>query len=328
MTDCKKPCKRGTCIPASVEFLNVKYDIIQENFNTVHSHLYKSYHSFAKRNNYLETGIPPLLERAMYAEIQLKMDGSNVELNTLRSQSSVNKTEMEDADFHYVKEENDISKTLCALHNSFVWNDCLGPVKAYNDYTNDSRTCTCKLMELPATCVNKTGQQLCSTYDTSRESYLCFERETQKLSAACTGHNISSGNFTGRMPSKPSLSHFENCNESYSEEMEEDFYRSKKERSTLLIRRFCKNDKEVKKSVYTGTRAIVRTIPLGHIGAVAWNCVDQRRTQNELRHCKVASEQLLTFRVSISQEFCLCLLQSIWHGVSFIFYNFIIMISF
>ncbi|XP_066475456.1 1-phosphatidylinositol 4,5-bisphosphate phosphodiesterase epsilon-1 [Tiliqua scincoides] len=317
MTECTKPWERSTCIPASVEYLNIKYDI-KKNFksNAVQNHLYKSYDSFVKKNTCLETGIPTLLEEAMYGEIQLKMDGSNVELKPLRSQSSVNKTDMEGAGFHYAKEENDISETLCALHKSFICHDCLRAVQAYNDYTNDSRTCTCKLMELPATCVNKTGQQLCNTYcSTSRDSYLCFKGATQKLNEPCTGHNFSSGNFTGRMPSKPSLSHFENCSESYGEEMEEDFYRSKKERSTLLIRRFCKNDREVKKSIYTGTRAIVRTIPSGHIGAVAWNCVDQRRTQNELRHCKVASEQLTIFRASISQALCSYLLHSIWHGI-------------
>lgn len=316
MTDCKNPWERSICIPASVEFLNIRYEIIKKSLesNAVYNHLYKSYDSFIKNSTCLVTGIPILLEGAMYGEIQLKMDGSNVELNPLRSQSSVNETEMDDSDFHYVKDENDISETLCALHNSIICYDCLRPVQAYNDYSNDSKTCTCKLMELPATCVNKTGQQLCNTCDTSRASYLCFEGATQKLNTAYSGHSFSSGNFTERMPSKLSLSPFENCSESYGEEMEEDFYRSKKERSTLLIRRFCKNDKEVKKSVYTGTRAIVRTIPSGHIGAVAWSYVDQRRTQNEFRHCKIASKQLITFQVSICQALD-SYLHSIWHEI-------------
>ncbi|KAJ8365683.1 hypothetical protein SKAU_G00145140 [Synaphobranchus kaupii] len=45
-----------------------------------------------------------------------------------------------------------------------------------------------------------------------------------------------------------------------------EFVRNKKERSTLLVRRYYKNNREVKKSVCAGTRAIVRTLPSGHIG--------------------------------------------------------------
>uniref|UniRef100_A0A8C4RUG4 Phosphoinositide phospholipase C n=1 Tax=Erpetoichthys calabaricus TaxID=27687 RepID=A0A8C4RUG4_ERPCA len=51
---------------------------------------------------------------------------------------------------------------------------------------------------------------------------------------------------------------------------------SKKDRSTMLIRRFYKNNREVKKSVYTGTRAIIAALPSGHIGedalSVLWPC--------------------------------------------------------
>ncbi|XP_062988959.1 1-phosphatidylinositol 4,5-bisphosphate phosphodiesterase epsilon-1 isoform X2 [Elgaria multicarinata webbii] len=316
MTDSKKLWERGSYIPASLELLNINYDIIQKSCksNALHNHLYNSCDSFAKKDKCLETGIPSSLEKAMYAEIQLKMDGSQVELKPLRSQSSVNKSETKSADFNYVKETN-ISKGLCTLHNNLIWNDCLQPVKTCNDCTHDSTVCTCKLMELPTTCGDKTGQQLCDSYDTSVDNYLCLERATQKLNVACLGHStFPGGNFTGRMPSKPILSHFENCSGSYGEEMEEDLSRSKKERSTLLFRRFCKNDKEVKKSVYTGTRAIVRTLPSGHIGDVAWNCVDRWRTHNELKHCRIISEQL-TLQVSISHELSSYLLQTIWHGI-------------
>ncbi|XP_015201851.2 1-phosphatidylinositol 4,5-bisphosphate phosphodiesterase epsilon-1 isoform X3 [Lepisosteus oculatus] len=56
-----------------------------------------------------------------------------------------------------------------------------------------------------------------------------------------------------------------------------EFVRNKKERSTLLVRRYYKNNKEVKKSVYTGTRAIVRTLPSGHIGEKVWAAVSRKR---------------------------------------------------
>ncbi|XP_060624716.2 1-phosphatidylinositol 4,5-bisphosphate phosphodiesterase epsilon-1 isoform X2 [Anolis sagrei] len=313
MTDRKKLWNRGTCIPASLEFLNINYDLLQKGYknNTIHNHLYRSCDTFPKKDKCLETGIP-LLERAMYAEIQLKMDGSQVELKSLGSQSSVNKNETDRPVLNYVTERNSISKRLCTLHNRFVWDDCLQQVKVYNNCTSASTTCTCNSMELSTTCGDKTGQQLC---DTSTDSCFHLETATQKLSVACSDHSISSVNFLGKMPSKPILSHLENCNESNGEESEEDLSRSKKERSTLLTRRFCKNDKKVKKTVYTGTRAIVRTLPSGHIGIVAWNSIDWWRTHNELRHCRVTSDQLVTFQISRSQALRSYLLQSIWHEI-------------
>lgn len=302
MTDSKNLWERSICIPAPVEFLSINYSIIQKSCksNAMHNYLYKSCDSLAKEGKCLQTGIPSSLDRAMYAEIQFKMDGSQVEWKPLRSRSSVSKTEMNDADFNYVTERNSLSKT-CTLH--------IEPVKASsNDCTNDSTGCTCKLMELPITCGNKTGQQLNTA-------------ATPKLNAACSDHSFSCGDITGRTLSKPFLSHFGNCHESYEDEVVKDFYQRKKERSTLLSRRFCKNDKQVKKSVYTGTRAIVRTLPSGHIGVVAWKYVDQRN-HNDLTHNRITTEQLMSFQVSISEALSSYFLQSIWHGVSMSFFLF------
>ncbi|XP_063047306.1 1-phosphatidylinositol 4,5-bisphosphate phosphodiesterase epsilon-1-like isoform X3 [Engraulis encrasicolus] len=52
--------------------------------------------------------------------------------------------------------------------------------------------------------------------------------------------------------------------------------RCKKERSTLLVRRFNRNNQPVRKSVWTGTRAIVRALPSGGIGERAWTAVLRR----------------------------------------------------
>lgn len=57
----------------------------------------------------------------------------------------------------------------------------------------------------------------------------------------------------------------------------------KKERSTLLVRRFYRNNQQVCKSVWTGTRAIVRTLPSGGIGEQAWNAV--------LKHAKGSQDR-------------------------------------
>ncbi|XP_068161011.1 1-phosphatidylinositol 4,5-bisphosphate phosphodiesterase epsilon-1 isoform X2 [Antennarius striatus] len=52
-----------------------------------------------------------------------------------------------------------------------------------------------------------------------------------------------------------------------------EFIRNRKERSTVLVRRFFRNNQKVTKSVCTGTRAIVRTLPSGHISDEIWEVV-------------------------------------------------------
>nr|XP_033467113.1 1-phosphatidylinositol 4,5-bisphosphate phosphodiesterase epsilon-1 isoform X3 [Epinephelus lanceolatus] len=52
-----------------------------------------------------------------------------------------------------------------------------------------------------------------------------------------------------------------------------EFIRNRKERSTVLVRRFYKNNQKMTKSVCTGTRAIVKTLPSGHISEEVWEVV-------------------------------------------------------
>ncbi|KAK5613255.1 hypothetical protein CRENBAI_024986 [Crenichthys baileyi] len=56
-----------------------------------------------------------------------------------------------------------------------------------------------------------------------------------------------------------------------------EFVSDRKERSTVLVRRFYKNNKKVTKSVCTGTRAIVRTLPSGCISEDARGIVVKYR---------------------------------------------------
>ncbi|KAM9336797.1 1-phosphatidylinositol 4,5-bisphosphate phosphodiesterase epsilon-1 [Symphorus nematophorus] len=56
-----------------------------------------------------------------------------------------------------------------------------------------------------------------------------------------------------------------------------EFIRNRKERSTVLVRRFYKNNQKMTKSVCTGTRAIVRTLPSGRISEEVWEVVVDRR---------------------------------------------------
>uniref|UniRef100_A0A4W5MYJ5 Phosphoinositide phospholipase C n=1 Tax=Hucho hucho TaxID=62062 RepID=A0A4W5MYJ5_9TELE len=55
-----------------------------------------------------------------------------------------------------------------------------------------------------------------------------------------------------------------------------EFIRNRKERSTVLVRRYYKNNRKVEKSVCTGTKAIVRFMLSGHIAERAWEAVCKR----------------------------------------------------
>ncbi|XP_076007670.1 1-phosphatidylinositol 4,5-bisphosphate phosphodiesterase epsilon-1 isoform X2 [Genypterus blacodes] len=57
-----------------------------------------------------------------------------------------------------------------------------------------------------------------------------------------------------------------------------EFVRNRKERSTVLVRRYFKNNQKMTKSVCTGTRAIVRTLPSGRISEETWEVVVHNRT--------------------------------------------------
>ncbi|XP_027765256.1 1-phosphatidylinositol 4,5-bisphosphate phosphodiesterase epsilon-1 isoform X2 [Empidonax traillii] len=307
--------ERSSSIPNPVEFLNINCNIVQNNYksNIPCSQLYQSCDPLAGGEARLETGIPVSLERAMLAEIQLKMNGPS-----LRSQTAVNKNDSGDPDklpfFHlHCAGERNISKALCGLHNSFILDDCLQPLSVGDGNTSGSSACTCSVMELTNNSENGNEQQLYD--DALRDKYLSLERAPRKVKVACSDHNFCGNNFTGRMPSKPFLSHFEDCNDNCEDDLEEDFFRNKKERSTLLVRRFCKNDKEVKKSVYTGTRAIVRTSPSGHIGTVAWNYVEQRRNNGGLKLSRITTEQLTIIQSLIKWKFNSCLEKSLWYEI-------------
>ncbi|XP_042363571.1 1-phosphatidylinositol 4,5-bisphosphate phosphodiesterase epsilon-1 isoform X2 [Plectropomus leopardus] len=56
-----------------------------------------------------------------------------------------------------------------------------------------------------------------------------------------------------------------------------EFIRNRKERSTVLVRRFYKNNQKMTKSVCTGTRAIVKTLPSGRISEEVWEVVVNHR---------------------------------------------------
>ncbi|CAL8259792.1 unnamed protein product [Arctogadus glacialis] len=61
------------------------------------------------------------------------------------------------------------------------------------------------------------------------------------------------------------------------------FVRNRKERSTVLVRRFFKNNQQVSKPVCTGTRAIVRALPSGRPSTEVWRQVVQHQSSRPVR---------------------------------------------
>ncbi|XP_038816637.1 1-phosphatidylinositol 4,5-bisphosphate phosphodiesterase epsilon-1-like [Salvelinus namaycush] len=59
-------------------------------------------------------------------------------------------------------------------------------------------------------------------------------------------------------------------------ETEDNFSYNTQECSTVLVRRFLRENQRVKTSMCTGTRTIIRTLPTGRIGEEAWNTVCRR----------------------------------------------------
>ncbi|XP_051968281.1 1-phosphatidylinositol 4,5-bisphosphate phosphodiesterase epsilon-1-like isoform X2 [Xyrauchen texanus] len=69
------------------------------------------------------------------------------------------------------------------------------------------------------------------------------------------------------------LSASQDCSDSEGTVSDSEFVHNKKERSTVLVRRYLKNNQKIKKIVCTGTRAIVRTLPSGHISERLWETI-------------------------------------------------------
>uniref|UniRef100_A0A673N934 Phosphoinositide phospholipase C n=1 Tax=Sinocyclocheilus rhinocerous TaxID=307959 RepID=A0A673N934_9TELE len=73
--------------------------------------------------------------------------------------------------------------------------------------------------------------------------------------------------------STPFMLSVPDCSDSEGSVSDSEFVRNKKERSTVLVRRYLKNNQKIKKTVCTGTRAIVRTLPTGCISDRVWESV-------------------------------------------------------
>lgn len=274
-------------MPDSVKNFNINCNNILKNHQCglPQSQFYETCDPIAEEGLCLKTGIPSSLKRKVFPGIPLEIDDPPLDISPMGNQSTILKSERtctgsDRAVFHFQYEmDRRMSDSFCALSDNLILDDCGNCVPmpgVMGEQNNKPIAYTCDLMGLADNCDNKNEQLQCDCCDTATDKHLCYEGSCGKAQVICSNDSFCRQDFPDVLPVKTLISRFEDFSD-HCEDVEEDFLKSKKERSTLLVRRFCKNDREVKKSVYTGTRAIVRTLPSGHIGLEAWNYINQKR---------------------------------------------------
>uniref|UniRef100_A0A3Q3LIZ2 Phosphoinositide phospholipase C n=1 Tax=Labrus bergylta TaxID=56723 RepID=A0A3Q3LIZ2_9LABR len=124
-------------------------------------------------------------------------------------------------------------------------------------------------------CRNRTGSTHCSCNMSSlKRSPHIYCYDSHRSSPSPGSSPLPSPHLS---PSRPSSTDEEDGNNVCGDP---EFDRNRIERSTVLVRRFFKNNQKVTKTVCTGTRAIVRTLPSGCISEEVWELIFHRRTRS------------------------------------------------
>lgn len=307
-------------MPSCVENLNMNGNNILENHQhgLPQSQFYKTCDSVTGEGLRLETRVPSSLERKVFPGIKLELAGPPTGICPLGNQAAIIETSGAHPDsdlavfhFHYELDRR-MSDSVCTLSDNLILDDC-GNCVSLPDVGREQKknymANACKLTELAKSCDNENKQLQGDHCDTLNDEYMCCEGSCRKANVVCSSDSFCREDFTDSPSAETFLSHFEDFPDNCEDV---DYFKSKKERSTLLVRRFCKNDREVKKSVYTGTRAIVRTLPSGHIGLAAWRYIDMKRS-GSLLPCGRVTGQLST--VLIRQEGSPRLSEAQWYPV-------------
>ncbi|XP_073541670.1 1-phosphatidylinositol 4,5-bisphosphate phosphodiesterase epsilon-1 isoform X2 [Phyllobates terribilis] len=235
---------------------------------------YKSYNPLKGKNVSSELQIPAVL-----TEINFKVDRSPVDKRALEGQLVNDQCTGAASCIPTLHLTSSPPKSsLCATNNPCFFGSHLQTMKrdCYGSFVSGS----CHLNSHCESCDSNDGRVgFCGEggHHVNNQSRLCSEKAPVFPSDSAHGQDLLCV-----MSSNP-LQSQETC-ESFMDETDNDLSRSKKDRSTLLVRRFCKNYKEVKKSVYTGTSAIVKSLPSGHIGTRACCFVERKLERtNELK---------------------------------------------
>lgn len=236
----------------------------------------KSYNPLKQNNVCTDSQIPAVL-----TEINFKADASSVEGQALKGHLIVN-DHCTDAATHILTLHKSNSNQKSGLGSSSSNNQCI---------------LSSHLETLRGNCCNSCVSSSCSSESCGNshehiglpmnyQSNFCPETMPEFLVDNADGQTLPCN-----LSSQPFQT--QDSDEQFEEGKENDFSRIRRDRSTLLIRRFCKNYKEVKKSIYTGTSAVFKSLPSGHIGTKAV-CFVKRNKENtkELRYFWITAKSL------------------------------------
>ncbi|XP_066456797.1 1-phosphatidylinositol 4,5-bisphosphate phosphodiesterase epsilon-1 isoform X3 [Eleutherodactylus coqui] len=264
-------------ISNAVEFFSVNSKAFEKacKANLGFNQFCKSYNTLKGKNVCMEPPIPAVL-----TEINFKVDGSLVDRRALEGQFIVDDHGTDAVSciptLHITYSAQ--KSSLCATNNQCILGSHSQTMK---------RNCSGSLV--PGSRHLNGYSESCDSYDgrtgfcsegghhVNNQSRLCSEKAPLFLGDSAHGQDLLCVMSSNPLQSQATC-------ETFMDEMDNDLSRSRKDRSTLLVRRFCKNYKEVKKSVYTGTSAIVKSLPSGHIGTRACGFIGRKQEEaNELK---------------------------------------------
>ncbi|XP_040290665.1 1-phosphatidylinositol 4,5-bisphosphate phosphodiesterase epsilon-1 isoform X3 [Bufo bufo] len=260
----------------------------------------KSYNPLKGKNVCLEPPLPAVLK-----EVNFRVDRSLVDRRALEGQLIVSDhcTDAVSCIPPLHRSYTAQKSALCSTNNPCILGSHLQTMKrnCFGSFVSGSR----HLNSRCESCDNNDGRvTLCTKggHHVNNQSRLYSEKAPGFPGDCAHGQDLLCV-----MSSNP-LESQETC-ESFMDEIDHDLSRSRKDRSTLLVRRYCKNDKEVKKSVYTGTSAIVKSLPSGHIGTRACCFVESKQEgTNDLKWHWIAAQCLASVQGSARRGDLLCYL--------------------
>ncbi|XP_053307254.1 1-phosphatidylinositol 4,5-bisphosphate phosphodiesterase epsilon-1 isoform X2 [Spea bombifrons] len=266
--------EKNSCMSHSVQYFNVNCKLLEKTCkaNLRFNQFCRSYKPLKVSELCVEPRIP-----AMLTEINFKMDRSAMDRRALKSHLIVDEC-CTDAMGHIPELQISYSAekgALYASNNRYI----LG---RHSHCTDCYTTCACDVKEPSDGCGSKDGQLvLCCENDCVNAQLRCGVEKAPVLPQNSSNRQTLPCNMLLK-PSQNFLGKSEHCCE---DDVDNDISKNKKDRSTLLIRRFCKNYKEVKKSVYTGANSIVKTLPSGHIGIKACTYIERNPKSRNERQC-------------------------------------------
>ncbi|XP_031761806.1 1-phosphatidylinositol 4,5-bisphosphate phosphodiesterase epsilon-1 isoform X3 [Xenopus tropicalis] len=297
------PAEKDKCLPNSVEYPNINCKILEKacKANLHFNQCYKSYNPLKGKGTCAEQRIPAVL-----TEINFKVDRTSVGDGALKGRLEGNET-CTDAVSHIpalhisYPPGKRLSNVSCTTNNSYILGNRSETVQrpcssrhAVCSYKMAQPSQSCAVSNRPPVITCKAAHHSDNGSEIKSDPCLILQRDT------FCGHT-----FPFSMSSNPSQKASEEPGKLLAEEGQydlNDFSRKRKDRSTLLFRRFCKNDKEVKKSIYTGTNAIIKMLPSGYMGTKVCSLERSHETTGDEKDYWFVSGDLTSLHVTLRRK--------------------------